>query len=136
MEMQEHDSKTSCRFFPPRQETKRWPLAVVGKSKWYCTIETDLKKPCDVSNSHNTYLEPKFFVPGNGGDVTRLRNSVDCGQRMTYGLAIDNFDLTPTKELSVFRKKKRRRNKRVQLEGRKFTTDLKQACEFVYFVSL
>ena len=74
-----------------------------------------MEKAIELSNFHNAYLEPKFFVPGNGGDSTGLLKFVDGEERFTYGLVVDSFDLAPTTELSDFGKKKRRRNRRVQL---------------------
>ena len=119
--------------FKDKKAPNLWSLAVQGKSKWYCSIETDLKKACDESNFHRTYLDPKFFVPGNGGDLTGILKIVDCEVRMTYGLAIESFDLTPMKDLSNFGKKKRRRNRRVQLECRKFIAEYGEACDVVFF---
>ena len=50
---------------------------------------------------------------------------------MAYGLAIESVDLTPMKDLSNFGKKKRRRNRRVQFEGRKFIAEYGEACDVV-----
>ena len=47
-----------------KKQPNLWSLAVVGKSKWYCTIETDLAKACDPSEFHNTYLDPKCSFKG------------------------------------------------------------------------
>ena len=47
---------------------------------------------------------------------------------MVYGLAIESFDPTPYQELTSFGKKKRRRNRRIQLEGRSFTAMVDKAC--------
>ena len=118
--------------FKDKKAPNLWSLAVVGKSKWYCSIETDLKKACGESNFHKTYLDPTFFIPGNAGDLTGILKTVGCEQRMTYGLAIESFDLTPMKDLSNFGNKKRRRNRRVQLEGRKFTAEYGEACDVVF----
>ena len=105
-----------------------WSLAVSGKSKWYGSIETDLDKALYDSQFHNTYLHPRFFVSGNDGDTEGILKRVDEIPRMIYGLAVESFDATPYQDLSSFSKKKRRRNRRIQLEGRSFTANIEKAC--------
>ena len=122
--------------FKEKKAPQLYSLAVVGKSKWYCSIETDLNKVGDWKHFHKTFIEPKYFIPGNAGDDTGLLKLVDAENRMTYGLAIESFDLTPMKDLSTFAKKKRRRNRRIQLEGRTFTANYDEACDIVFLLAL
>ena len=122
--------------FKEKKAPQLYSLAVVGKSKWYCSIETDLNKVGDWKHCHKTFIEPKYFIPGNAGDDTGLLKLVDAENRMTYGLAIESFDLTPMKDLSTFAKKKRRRNRRIQLEGRTFTANYDEACDIVFLLAL
>ena len=111
-----------------KKDPNLWSLAVSGKSKWYCSIETDLEKALYDSQFHKTYLHPRFFVSGNDGDTEGILKRVDEIPRMVYGLAIESFDPTPYQELTSFGKKKRRRNRRIQLEGRSFTAMVDKAC--------
>ena len=52
-----------------------------------------------------------------------------------YGLVLESYDITPKIELTGFGLKKRRRNRRIQLEGRRFTAHRDKAsdCGSSYF---
>ena len=114
-----------------KKEPQLYGFAYKGKSQWYCSIEMDLEKAVELDNGHLTYLRPEFFVPGNGGDNTSTVRLVDGVAKDTYGVIIESADKTPMKELTPFAQKKRRRNRRVQLTGRRWTADLRKACVIV-----
>ena len=109
-----------------------YSFAVAGPSKWYCSIETDLDKATNFKNQHLTFLRPEYFVPGHGGEATPTKRCVDGVATDTYGVRIESLDNTSIQELSPFGQKKRRRNRRVQLEGRVWTTDIHKACVIVF----
>lgn len=115
-----------------KKEPQLYGFAAKGPSKWYCSIETDLDKATDIKNQHLTFLRPEYLVPGNLGDDTPTERCVDGVATDTYGVKVDSLDKTSIHELSSFGQKKRRRNRRVQLMGRVWTTDIRKACVIVF----
>ena len=114
-----------------KKEPQLYGFAHKGPSPWYCSVEMDLDKAIEYHNGHLTYLRPEFFVPGNAGDDTSTVRVVDGVATDTYGVIIESADKTPMKDLTPFAQKKRRRNRRVQLMGRRWTADMNKACVIV-----
>ena len=114
-----------------KKEPQLYGFASKGPSPWYCSIEMDLDKASVHKNMHLTYLRPEYLVPGNGGDDQPTQRSVDGVATDTYGVTVQSLDTTSIHELSPFGQKKRRRNRRVQLMGRRWTADINKACVIV-----
>lgn len=115
-----------------KKEPRRYSFAVVGKSVWYCSSEMDWDKASVHTSMRLTYLRPKYFAPGNEGDDTATVRDVDGVATDTYGVIVESSDTTPMKDLTPFTQKRRRRNRRVQLQGRKWTADINKACVVVF----
>ena len=104
-----------------------YSINIVGQPVWYGSVKANYTDP--VSNTwYLTYIDVgKHFQPGCNGDRTGVVHMVDGISQKLYGLQIPSLDSRTDEQCKNFTKKCRRRNKRIQCEGRIFTGNMDEA---------